>query len=165
MNFIRSIRNDICITIFGDLELSTFDKTDFHVQREIKTWFDDFCNINHFQMMRKVIQTTNFTQGMQFLVQGAGLGGMEPNCLFLGYPEVEKYKQENAAYFMETIRFGLKAEKCIFVLKHKTGADKPTFLFERSKRFNMTIDIYSLSYERGLMFMMSFFMKRSQTWG
>jgi Solute carrier family 12 len=65
---------------------------------------DGFMKRNKYNVFTKVIVSQNIENGMVYLIQSSGLGGLEPNTVLLSYPNQWENDELKATRFVNLIR-------------------------------------------------------------
>ena len=158
LQFVDNIKSDTCSNIYGYLHRGKFEIEDLTAisQREeaVKQYFDD----KKYIFLTKCVQIEHSINrsGIQYLIQSAGMGGLEPNTLITGFPENYRDDPAKSQKFYDIIQQGVLLQKAILVTK-------PDDLFmNQETEHEGCIDIFSFSYEKGLMLIMPYFLKRSK---
>ncbi len=78
---------------------------------------NDFINEKKFGFLTKVIQSETLLTGTKFLIQGTGLGGLEPNVIVTGFPEKYREEPKIAENFTEIVQHSILMGKAVMVTK------------------------------------------------
>lgn len=106
----------------------------------------------------EVIITKNIGDGISYLIQGSGLGGLRHNSLLMNWPNL--WRQENKGYqaFIETMRIASDRQLAVMIVK---GINQ---FPENEDRMGGTIDIWWIVHEGGLLMLLPFLLTQSKVW-
>lgn len=94
-----------------------------------------------------------------FSIQGAGLGGMKPNTVILGWPnQWRKREEESWRVFVDTIRNAAAAKMALLVPK---GVQRYP---DSGDKVKGNIDIWWIVHDGGLLMLLPFLLKQHRTW-
>ena len=103
-----------------------------------------------------------------FLVQGSGMGGLEPNTVLLKWPENWSKDRATGERFVNILKLSRFSGRMSLVLKPEVN-----FIYEygegrrgRKKKISLegTIDIWSFTYESGTQLLFAFILKKAKYW-
>jgi len=106
-----------------------------------------------------VVVSNNVTDGICHVIQGAGLGGMKPNTVILGWPNSWRKKEEDSwRIFVDTIRNTAAAKMALLVPK---GIQRCP---DSGDKVKGNIDIWWIVHDGGLLMLLPFLLKQHRTW-
>ncbi|XP_027037646.1 solute carrier family 12 member 7-like [Pocillopora damicornis] len=105
----------------------------------------------------KVIVATKVTEGISFLTQSSGLGGLEPNTLMITWPENWREKAQWKS-FVHTIRSVSKSQQAVLV------ARKIDSFPSNTERLEGNVDVWWIVHDGGLMILILFLLKQHKVW-
>jgi potassium/chloride transporter 4/5/6 len=106
----------------------------------------------------EIIVAGDFAQGVNALIQSAGLGGLKPNTVMLGYPESWKQEPIKAQVVTETVNSCRDLRKAIVLVRgvqHFPG---------RSETLASTIDIWWVVHDGGMLLLLATLLQRKREW-
>ena len=96
---------------------------------------------------------------MPYRIQTAGLGGMKPNTIVLGWPNSWRKKEEDSwRVFVDTIRNAAAAKMAVIVPK---GVQRYP---DSGDKVKGNIDIWWIVHDGGLLMLLPFLLKQHRTW-
>merc|ERR1712088_2457 len=106
-----------------------------------------------------VVVSTNVSDGICHLIQTAGLGGMKPNTIVLGWPNSWRKKEEDSwRVFVDTIRNTAAAKMALLVPKGIRRCP------DSGDKVKGNIDIWWIVHDGGLLMLLPFLLKQHRTW-
>merc|ERR1719220_683990 len=106
-----------------------------------------------------VVVSNNISEGICHVIQGAGLGGMKPNTVILGWPNCwRKREEESHRVFVDTIRNAAAAKMALLVPK---GVQRYP---DSGDKVKGNIDIWWIVHDGGLLMLLPFLLKQHRTW-
>jgi len=106
-----------------------------------------------------VVVSNNISEGICHVIQGAGLGGMKPNTIILGWPNSwRKSEEESWRVFVDTIRNTAAAKMALLVPK---GVQRYP---DSGDKVRGNIDIWWIVHDGGLLMLLPFLLKQHRTW-
>merc|ERR1712088_1138527 len=106
-----------------------------------------------------VVVSNNVSDGICHLIQTAGLGGMKPNTIILGWPKIWRKKEEDSwRGFVDTIRNTAAAKMALLVPK---GIRR---FPDSGDKVEGNIDIWWVVHDGGLLMLLPFLLKQHRTW-
>merc|ERR1719507_1298837 len=106
-----------------------------------------------------VVVSNNVSDGICHLIQTAGLGGMKPNTIVLGWPNSWRKKEEGSwRVFVDTIRNTAAAKMALLVPK---GVQRYP---DSGDKVRGNIDIWWIVHDGGLLMLLPFLLKQHRTW-
>merc|ERR1719232_1081149 len=106
-----------------------------------------------------VVISRNISDGVCHLIQTAGLGGMKPNTIILGWPNSWRKKEEESwRVFVDTIRNTAAAKMALLVPK---GVQRYP---DSGDKVRGNIDIWWIVHDGGLLMLLPFLLKQHRTW-
>ncbi|PAA54502.1 hypothetical protein BOX15_Mlig032144g1 [Macrostomum lignano] len=110
----------------------------------------------------KMIVSQDVVQGIEHLVQSAGLGGLEHNCVMMSFPTAWSSGHHAEAYdkFMAVIRVSAVCGKAVLVPKN---VDNFPTKFPDQKQTG-TIDLWWIVHDGGLLLLLAHLLKRNKFW-
>jgi len=106
-----------------------------------------------------VVVSSNVSDGICHLIQTAGLGGMKPNTIILGWPNSWRKKEEDSwRVFVDTIRNTAAAKMALLVPK---GIRR---FPDSGDKVKGNIDIWWIVHDGGLLMLLPFLLKQHRTW-
>ena len=98
-------------------------------------------------------------QTLCFRIQTAGLGGMKPNTIVLGWPNSWRKKEEDSwRVFVDTVRNTAAAKMALLVPK---GIRR---FPDSGDKVKGNIDIWWIVHDGGLLMLLPFLLKQHRTW-
>ncbi|XP_063928306.1 solute carrier family 12 member 4 isoform X3 [Zophobas morio] len=107
-----------------------------------------------------ILVARNITEGLSNLVQTAGLGGMKPNTVILGWPYGWRQSEDDRTWqvFLQTVRNVTSARMALLVPK---GIN---FFPDSTDKVFGNIDIWWIVHDGGLLMLLPFLLKQHRTW-
>lgn len=115
---------------------------------------DLFLKQNKLPVFSKVILSNDVESGLTYLIQGSGLGGLNPNTVMLSWPHEWEHDESKINRFVHVINNATTYGHVITVLK-------PESAFDDDNKHSGTIDIWSFNYAKGMLFLLAHLLKRS----
>lgn len=102
---INSIRNDCCINVYGFIHKSKLEIDDSKQVLEKEKVFKNFIDEKKMNFLTKCIQTepASTSTGVSYLIQAAGMAGLEPNTILTSFPEGYREDKKKAKRFFDII--------------------------------------------------------------
>lgn len=112
------------------------------------------------QGFSEVIVAENMTQGLCYLIQGSGVGGLTHNTVMLGWPHGWRHCEDEKSYrvFLDTLRNINNGQLAALVAK---GIDQ---FPENTDRLMGTIDIWWIVHDGGLLMLLPFLLTQHKVW-
>ncbi|VVC39546.1 Hypothetical protein CINCED_3A020893 [Cinara cedri] len=107
-----------------------------------------------------VLVAKDTSEGLSHLIQIAGLGGLKPNTVILGWPNSWKQSENDRLWqvFLQTIRVVTAAKMALIVPKGiRSFPDSAT-------KLSGTIDIWWIVHDGGILMLIPFLLKQHRTW-
>ncbi|XP_025405084.1 solute carrier family 12 member 4 isoform X3 [Sipha flava] len=107
-----------------------------------------------------VLVAKNTSEGLSHLIQIAGLGGLKPNTVILGWPNSWQQSENDRSWqvFLHTIRIVTAAKMALIVPKGiRSFPDSAT-------KLSGTIDIWWIVHDGGILMLIPFLLKQHRTW-
>jgi len=105
----------------------------------------------------KVIVASTVTEGISFLAQSSGLGGLEPNTLMITWPENWRERSQWKS-FVHTISCVSKGQEALLV------ARKIDAFPSNAERLEGNVDVWWIVHDGGLMILLLFLLKQHKVW-
>lgn len=112
---------------------------------------------NKYNLFSKVIVSQNIENGMIYLMQSSGLGGLEPNTIVLAYPNTWEDDDLKSQRFLTLIKNAHTFGHLITVLK-------PQKAFDNDTKHIGTIDIWSFNFEKGMLLLIAQLLNKNTHW-
>jgi hypothetical protein len=112
---------------------------------------------NKLHVFSKVVLTNDIENGLIYLIQSAGLGGLEPNTVLLSWPEEWEYDLLKIRRFVHIINSAHTYGHVITVLKPETA-------FTSDQRHRGCIDIWSFYYAKGMLLLIGHLLIKARNW-
>ncbi|CAG0896607.1 unnamed protein product [Darwinula stevensoni] len=107
-----------------------------------------------------VLVSEDVIEGMSYLIQMSGIGGMKPNTVFLGWPEDWRSSSDD-----ESWRAFIEALRTVAVAKMAVLIPKGIKCFPNSnERVSGYIDIWWIVHDGGLLMLLPFLLCQCKTW-
>ncbi|KAJ8950397.1 hypothetical protein NQ314_007937 [Rhamnusium bicolor] len=108
----------------------------------------------------EILVVRDITEGLSNLVQSAGLGGLKPNTVILGWPYGWRQSEDDRTWqvFLETVRNVTAARMALLVPK---GIN---FFPDSTDKVVGNIDIWWIVHDGGLLMLLPFLLKQHRTW-
>lgn len=106
----------------------------------------------------EVIVAKNIGDGLSFLIQDAGVGGLRHNTVLINWPVKWRHESSNYRTFIEMMK--LTAERQLAVLIVKGISQFP----ENGDRMGGTIDVWWVVHEGGLLMLLPFLLTQGKVW-
>lgn len=103
---------------------------------------------NKYNVFSKVIVSQNIENGMVYLIQSSGLGGLEPNTILLAWPNQWEDDELKANRFVHMINHSHTFGHLLTILK-------PQKAFDNDTKYTGTIDIWSFNFEKGMLLLIA----------
>ncbi|XP_050432923.1 solute carrier family 12 member 4 isoform X1 [Adelges cooleyi] len=107
-----------------------------------------------------VLVAKDTSEGLSHLIQIAGLGGLKPNTVILGWPNSWQQSENDRSWqvFLQTIRIVTAAKMALIVPKGiRSFPDSAT-------KLSGTIDIWWIVHDGGILMLIPFLLKQHRTW-
>jgi potassium/chloride transporter 4/5/6 len=105
----------------------------------------------------QVIASLDVVQGLSYLIQGSGLGGLCHNTVIFDWPDSWK-RNESSRLFAATIRNAAAAHLAVLVTKGIA-------MFPDSKeRLYGTVDVWWIVHDGGMLVLLPFLLRQSKVW-
>ncbi|KAL9974990.1 hypothetical protein ACROYT_G012103 [Oculina patagonica] len=105
----------------------------------------------------KVIVASTASEGISFLAQSSGLGGLEPNTLMITWPENWRERSQWKS-FVHTIRCVSKGQEALLVARNTEAFPSNT------ERLEGNVDVWWIVHDGGLMILILFLLKQHKVW-
>lgn len=105
----------------------------------------------------KVIVASTATEGISFLTQSSGLGGLEPNTVVITWPKNWRERQQWKS-FVHTIQCVSKGQQALLVARNIDSFPSNT------ERLDGNVDVWWIVHDGGLMILLLFLLKRHKVW-
>ncbi|CAH0562337.1 unnamed protein product [Brassicogethes aeneus] len=107
-----------------------------------------------------ILVTRNIRDGLSTLIQTAGLGGLKPNTVILGWPYGWRQSEDHHTWqdFLQTLRSVMAARMALLVPK---GIN---FFPDSGDKMSGNIDIWWIVHDGGLLMLLPFLLKQHRTW-
>ncbi|XP_060516403.1 solute carrier family 12 member 4 isoform X2 [Cylas formicarius] len=108
----------------------------------------------------EILVAKDISEGLSNLVQTAGLGGLKPNTVILGWPYGWRQSEDDRTWqvFLQTVRNLTAAHMALLVPK---GIN---FFPDSAEKMNGNIDIWWIVHDGGLLMLLPFLLKQHRTW-
>ncbi|KAG5884024.1 hypothetical protein JTB14_014798 [Gonioctena quinquepunctata] len=108
----------------------------------------------------EILVARDISEGLSNLVQTAGLGGLKPNTVILGWPYGWRQSEDDRTWqvFLETVRNVTAAHMALLVPK---GIN---FFPNSTDKVVGNIDIWWIVHDGGLLMLLPFLLKQHRTW-
>lgn len=103
---------------------------------------------NKQMVFSKVVVSNDVENGLNFLIQSSGLGGLIPNTILLSWPTEWEHDQNKITRFVHIINNATLFGHVITVLK-------PENAFNTEIKHSSTIDIWSFNYAKGMLLLVA----------
>ena len=80
------MRKGTGLAIYGCVVKGDYTSNCYDEVRKKESELDAFMKRNKYNVFSKVIVSQNIENGMVYLIQSSGLGGLEPNTVLLSWP-------------------------------------------------------------------------------
>jgi potassium/chloride transporter 4/5/6 len=142
------------LIIFAGIQVDSENSKNFRKAKENRNNLHDYFFNNRLEVISKVILTKKASKGIKNVLQTAGLGVLEPNCLLIPWPESFSSTESFEKILSYSRKVGLT-----------TLCAKPLELFEdRKSSLIGTIDIWWIYYDGGIMGLITFLLTKHKTW-
>eukprot|EP00730_Choanoeca_flexa_P004114 TRINITY_DN11602_c0_g2_i1.p1 TRINITY_DN11602_c0_g2~~TRINITY_DN11602_c0_g2_i1.p1 ORF type:complete len:1030 (+),score=286.13 TRINITY_DN11602_c0_g2_i1:32-3091(+) len=157
--------NIVASILQGDYKMRAADK--FTGELSLKKVIKD----NEVQGFVEVIVSHDITQGLSYLLQGAGLGALKHNTVLMGWPEGWRAKLDKAEDdemlldSMQQVSVFMDALSICSLQQHAAVVPKNIHLFPRSEdRETGTIDVWWILHEGGLLLLLGYLLQQDVVW-
>ncbi|ESN99040.1 hypothetical protein HELRODRAFT_66482, partial [Helobdella robusta] len=108
----------------------------------------------------EVVVAESMTQGLCYLIQGSGVGGLTHNTVMLGWPHGWRHDEDEKSYkvFIDTLRNINTAQLAALIAK---GIDQ---FPENTDKLVGTIDIWWIVHDGGLLMLLPFLLIQHKVW-
>ncbi|EDO35443.1 predicted protein [Nematostella vectensis] len=105
----------------------------------------------------KIVTSENVKQGISFLIQGSGLGGLDPNTVLLAFPENWR-ERELWMSFVETTQTVSLGEQALLVPRHIDAFP------DNHERLQGSVDVWWIVHDGGMMILILFLLRQHKVW-
>lgn len=107
-----------------------------------------------------VLVAKNITQSIDHYMQTAGLGGLRPNTVVLGWPYGWRHQTGGNSYhvFLNTVRHASNSKLALLALKGIT------FFPTNTEKMSGNIDVWWIVHDGGLLMLLPFLLTQSRAW-
>ena len=142
------------LIIFAGILIDNENSANFKKAKEHRNKLHDYFFNRRLEVISKVILAKKPSRGIKNVLQTAGLGVLEPNCLLIPWPESFSSTESFEKILSYAGKVGLA-----------TLCAKPLELFEDSKQgLTGTIDIWWVYYDGGIMGLITFLLVKHKVW-
>jgi len=154
---LHQLRKGTGLAIYGCVVKGDYTTEAYAEARKQESFLDAFLKQHKYNVFTKVIVSQNIENGMIYLIQSAGLGGLEPNTLLLAWPSQWENDDLKTQRFVNLINHAHTFGYLITVLK-------PQKMFNSEVKHTGSIDVWSFIHERGMLLLMANILIKSTTW-
>jgi len=111
----------------------------------------------------RLLYTNNFVEGVQCLIQTAGLGAFQPNCVMLSWPKDEAWRDTSKvglvarSKMIRTVQTAVVFNKVMLMAKGLTWPNP-------EERLVGTIDVWWIVGDGGVLLLLPFLLKKHKVW-
>ncbi|UYV78085.1 hypothetical protein LAZ67_16000051 [Cordylochernes scorpioides] len=107
-----------------------------------------------------VVVAKDVSQGICYLIQTAGLGGMKHNTVLVGWPYGWKHSHDPRSYkvFFDSVKDVSSSKNALLVIKGISSFP------DNNAKLEGTIDIWWILHEGGLLLLLPFLLKQHRVW-
>jgi potassium/chloride transporter 4/5/6 len=138
--------------IKGEYTAKSYDEA-----RKKESDLDAFMKRNKYNVFSKVIVSQNIENGMVYLIQSSGLGGLEPNTIVLSWPNQFENDELKSSRFINLIKHAHAFGHLLTILKPQKNFDNDT-------KHAGTIDIWSFNFEKGMLLLIAQILTKNSHW-
>ncbi|XP_052817095.1 solute carrier family 12 member 7-like [Mya arenaria] len=113
---------------------------------------------------KDVLVSKSLLDGLSYLVQTAGLGGLRPNTVMIGWPEDWRHAQNNDTpnipykHFIHTVEVIEAMGKALLVVKDSTEFP------DNQAKMRGTIDVWWIVHDGGLLLLLPYLLRQHRAW-
>lgn len=157
LTLLNQLRKGTGLAIYGCIVRGEFNEKSFKEAKKKEKQLDDFLNKHKYHVFSKVVLTSDVENGLLFLIQSSGLGGLEPNTVLLSWPEEWEHDLMKINRFVHIIDSAHTYGHVITVLKPETA-------FDNDQKIKGTIDIWSFNYAKGMLLLIAHLLSKARNW-
>lgn len=156
LSLVSQLKHGRGLTIVGSILEGDFNQRADDVVLA-KESLKDCMKVEKVKGFLKVIVASTATEGVSFLTQSSGLGGLEPNTLMITWPENWREKQQWKS-FVHTVQCVSKGQQALMVARNIDSFPSNT------ERLEGNVDVWWIVHDGGLMILLIFLLKRHKVW-
>jgi potassium/chloride transporter 4/5/6 len=157
LNLLNQLRKGTGLAIYGCVVRGEYNEKAFKEAKKKEKQLDDYLSKNKLHVFSKVVLTNDVENGLLYLIQSSGLGGLEPNTVLLSWPEEWEHDFLKIKRFVHIIDSAHTYGHVITVLK-------PENSFDANVRHKGCIDIWSFYYAKGMLLLIAHLLTKSRNW-
>lgn len=157
LNLLNQLRKGTGLAIYGCVVRGEYSENSFKEAKKKEKQLDEYLSKNKLHVFSKVILTNDVENGLIYLIQASGLGGLEPNTVLLSWPEEWEHDLLKIRRFVHIIDSAHTYGHVITVLK-------PEDAFDSSQKHKGTIDIWSFYYAKGMLLLIAHLLSKAKNW-
>lgn len=151
------MRKGTGLAIYGCVIKGEYNADSYHEARKKEGEIDIFMKKNKYNVFSKVIVSQNIENGMVYLIQSSGLGGLEPNTILLAWPNQWEDDELKSKRFVNLINHAHTFGHLLTILK-------PQKEFDNDIKHQGTIDIWSFNFEKGMLLLIAQILIKNSHW-
>lgn len=157
LNLLNQLRKGTGLAIYGCVVRGEYNENSFKEAKKKEKQLDEYLSKNKLHVFSKVVLTNDVENGLIYLIQASGLGGLEPNTVLLSWPEEWEYDMLKIRRFVHIIDGAHTYGHVITVLK-------PENAFDGTQKHKGTIDIWSFYYAKGMLLLIGHLLIKARNW-
>jgi potassium/chloride transporter 4/5/6 len=157
LNLLNQLRKGTGLAIYGCVVRGEYNEKSFKEAKKKEKQLDDYLSKNKLHVFSKVVLTNDVENGLLYLIQSSGLGGLEPNTVLLSWPEEWEHDLLKIKRFVHIIDSAHTYGHVITVLK-------PGNSFDANVRHKGCIDIWSFYYAKGMLLLIAHLLTKARNW-
>ncbi|KFR14732.1 Solute carrier family 12 member 7, partial [Opisthocomus hoazin] len=109
----------------------------------------------------QMVVSPNFRDGISYLIQSAGLGGMKHNTVLMAWPQSWKQTENNFSWknFVDTVRETTAAQQALLVAKNID-----LFPTNQERFTEGNIDVWWIVHDGGMLMLLPFLLRQHKVW-
>lgn len=117
LKLLKQLRKGTGLAIYGTVVQGEPSEEEFRQAREKEKTLDGFLKKNKLQVFSKVLLSSDVENGLTYLIQGSGLGGLNPNTVLLSWPTEWQHDENKINRFVHVVNNATTYGHVITVLK------------------------------------------------
>ncbi len=114
---LHQLRKGTGLAIYGCVIKGDYSPVSYEEARKKESELDVFMKKNKYNVFSKVVVSQNIENGMVYLIQSSGLGGLEPNTILLSWPNQWENDELKSTRFVNLIKHSHSFGHLLTILK------------------------------------------------